>query len=116
MSTKIPILLEWCRSRGVVIDPRLSLVQNVATGDITVYNKSEESIPNLQTRNSDLCILDIVNSKITVVTIPKTCILSIRNCSMAGALAETLGTLDILIPPYGHEAKLALALALYIEL
>jgi len=99
-SEKVPRLLEWCRANGVQIDPRVSIVQNPATGDITVYNTSVEYISN----------------STTLVTIPKSSILSIRSCSLSQILAGAFHSRGIGIPPYGHEAKLALALALYSEL
>jgi hypothetical protein len=51
MSRKISQLLDWCQSKRITIDPRLSVVEN-QNGDITVCNASENTIANLTTRNS----------------------------------------------------------------
>lgn len=62
MSAKISKLLQWSESKGITIDPRLSLVENPTTGDITVYNSSDEFILELQTREAALnlsVVLDI---------------------------------------------------------
>lgn len=42
-------LLSWCSSKQVHIDERLSVIQDEITGEISVFNLSEEVIPVSQT-------------------------------------------------------------------
>jgi hypothetical protein len=51
-----------------------------------------------------------------VVTIPRRWMLSIRTCASSDSLITCLADNGIHVPVYGHEAQLALALALYSEL
>ena len=51
-----------------------------------------------------------------VVTIPRRWMLSIRTCACSGSLITCLADNGTHVPVYGHEAQLALALALYNEL
>ena len=51
-----------------------------------------------------------------VVTIPRRWMISIRTCAPSDSLITCLVGNGIHVPVYGHEAQLALALALYNEL
>jgi hypothetical protein len=51
-----------------------------------------------------------------VVTIPRRWMLSLRTCASSDSLITWLADDGIHVPVYGHEAQLALALALYSEL
>jgi hypothetical protein len=51
-----------------------------------------------------------------VVTIPRRWMLSIRTCACSDSLVTCLADNGTHVPVYGHEAQLALALALYSEL
>ena len=51
-----------------------------------------------------------------VVTIPRRWMISIRTCASSDSLITCLAGNGIHVPVYGHEAQLALALALYSEL
>jgi hypothetical protein len=51
-----------------------------------------------------------------VVTIPRRWMISIRTCASSDSLVTCLADNGIHVPVYGHEAQLALALALYNEL
>lgn len=51
-----------------------------------------------------------------MVTIPRRRMLSIRTCACADSLITCLADNGTHVPVYGHEAQLALALALYSEL
>ncbi|CAL1714868.1 unnamed protein product [Somion occarium] len=91
-SARLETLLNWCAQNDINIDPRIELIDNPNTG-ICVYSKE---VP--------------INALETLVTIPKTAVLSSRSSSLAHLIPEW----DI--PPYGHGAHLALALALYYEI
>ncbi|GBE89776.1 hypothetical protein BKA93DRAFT_405485 [Sparassis latifolia] len=88
MRRRLSVLLEWTSASHIQIDGRIQLVDEPATG-IRVLSTTE--------------ILPLS----TLVTIPKSALLSCKSCSRAS-----------LIPfvPYGHGAHLALALAVYSEL
>lgn len=51
-----------------------------------------------------------------VVTIPRRWMISVRTCACSESLVSWLADNGIYVPVYGHEAQLALALALYSEL
>ena len=51
-----------------------------------------------------------------MVTIPRRRMISIRTCASSDSLITCLAGNGIHVPVYGHEAQLALALALYSEL
>lgn len=87
----IPTLLSWCAQYDIWIDPRLSVVLDDEHGGLRVLNNSTTPI----------------DSHTTLVTIPKTAVLSARSCALADAIPTVL---------YGHGARLALSLALYGEM
>jgi len=99
-SDKVAKLISWCVSNHIEIDPRLAIVENSTSGEISVRNASE----------------DFISSSVTLVTIPKSAILSIRTCSLSQSLIGAIEYQGIGVPSYGHEAKLTLAVALYNEL
>ncbi|CCM03037.1 uncharacterized protein FIBRA_05154 [Fibroporia radiculosa] len=88
MSGRLHSLLSWSSANNIHIDPRIHLVDDPHTG-IAIY--ADEFIPPNN----------------TLVSIPKSAILSVRACSAAERISFV---------PYGHDAQLALALALHIEL
>ena len=51
-----------------------------------------------------------------MVTIPRRWMISIRTCASSDSLITCLADNGIHVPVYGHEAQLALALALYCEM
>ena len=51
-----------------------------------------------------------------MVTIPRRWMISIRTCASSDSLITCLAANGIHVPVYGHEAQLALALALYSEM
>lgn len=86
---KVETLLGWCSERGIVIDSRLT-VQPDGNGGIGVFTGKAGIDPGE-----------------TVVTIPKTAVLSARSCSLSPAITPAFS---------GSEAQLALSAALYTEL
>ncbi|KAF9648895.1 hypothetical protein BDM02DRAFT_2047232 [Thelephora ganbajun] len=92
-------LLSWCSLKRIHIDERLSVIQDEIAGEISVFNLTDETIPVYQ----------------TLVTIPRRWMISIRTCTSSGSLITCLTDNGIHVPVYGHEAQLALALALYRE-
>ena len=52
-------LLSWCSSKRIEIDKRLSVIQDETTGEISVFNLTEEAIPVSQTRESLIIMLGI---------------------------------------------------------
>ncbi|KZT13317.1 SET domain-containing protein [Laetiporus sulphureus 93-53] len=88
MTDRLSTLLAWCSSNGISIQPSISLL-DVPDAGITV--RSYEDIP-LHT---------------IVASIPKSAILSVRSSVLAHSIPPA---------PYGHSARLALALALYAEI
>jgi len=98
-SDSVHRLLLWCSLKRICIDERLSVVQDEETGEMSVFNLTEEAIPVSQ----------------TLVTIPRRWMISIRTCAPSDSLITWLVGNGIHVPVYGHEAQLALALALYNE-
>lgn len=49
-SNSIQRLLSWCSSKGIHVDMRLSVVQDEITGELSVFNLTEKTIPASQTR------------------------------------------------------------------
>ncbi|KAL4254844.1 SETD3/SETD6 methyltransferase [Abortiporus biennis] len=90
-NNRLSTLLSWCSENNIRIDPNIHLVQDEINGRISVWSKDTpiESYP------------------VTLVTIPKSAVLSVRSCVLAG---------QIPIAHYGHKAHLALSLALYSEI
>ncbi|KAL1727819.1 hypothetical protein EV714DRAFT_216539 [Schizophyllum commune] len=89
MSSKVSTLLAWCAREGIFIDHRLHVV--VAPSGISVYSKQGDISPDE-----------------TVVTIPRTSTLSLRNCTFRDHIAS--GAYEDW--DYNH---LKLAFALYSE-
>ncbi|KAK0203848.1 hypothetical protein DFS33DRAFT_1503531 [Desarmillaria ectypa] len=85
---KIFVLLDWCSSHGIKIDPRLHVVCHDES--VSVRSNGEEITPFS-----------------SVVHIPKDAVLSVKSSSISSVVVTS---------PVGHEAQLSLALALYIEL
>ncbi|CAA7260429.1 unnamed protein product [Cyclocybe aegerita] len=85
---QVKVLLEWCITHNVVIDSRLHLRPG-PTG-IGVHSGRH-----------------LIHPHQTLVKIPKDSVLSVRNCSLAGSIP---------FAPYGLDAQLSLALALFVEL
>lgn len=54
MADKIHALLSWCSENDIFIDPRLEIIQDASTGDIAVYNNSDELLDAPTTRESRL--------------------------------------------------------------
>lgn len=111
-------LLSWCSSKGIHIDKRLSVIRDEITGEFSVFNLSEEAIPVSRTREYPDYVGGFVGPlRISlVVTIPRRWMISIRTCASSESLVTCLADDGIHVPVYGHEAQLALALALYNEL
>ncbi|OBZ71035.1 N-lysine methyltransferase SETD6 [Grifola frondosa] len=84
-------LLTWTTTHGIIISPSIRVVDHGPTGNIAVVSVlSEPILPSS-----------------TLVSIPKTAILSVRSCSIAERIPFV---------PYGHGATLALSLGLYYEI
>lgn len=49
-SDSVQRLLSWCSLKRIDIDERLSVVRDDTTGEISVFNLTEEAIPASQTR------------------------------------------------------------------
>ncbi|KAK7679455.1 hypothetical protein QCA50_017509 [Cerrena zonata] len=90
--TRLTDLLNWCSENNIILDPRIQLVDDPNFG-ISVFSK-DIHIPAFE----------------TLVTIPKTAVLSSRSSSLIRLIPE----LEVI--PYGHGAHLSLALCLYYEL
>ncbi|KIP05485.1 hypothetical protein PHLGIDRAFT_119783 [Phlebiopsis gigantea 11061_1 CR5-6] len=84
-------LLDWCADNGIWIDRRIAVVEDVDNGGLRVQQQSRFPI----------------GAHETLVTIPKTAVLSVRSCSFAEVIP---------VVPYGHGARLGLSLAVYGEL
>ncbi|KIM35325.1 hypothetical protein M413DRAFT_79504 [Hebeloma cylindrosporum] len=84
-STKVGILLEWCDANSISIDSTIR-VEDHEQGGFGVFSANKFIPPNT-----------------TLVRIPKTSILSVRTCSLAGVVPFN---------PYGLGAQLSASLAL----
>ena len=117
-SDSVHRLLLWCSLKRICIDERLSVVQDEETGEISVFNLTGEAIPVSQTREYPDYVgdFDSLLRMALVVTIPRRWMISIRTCASSDSLITCLADNGIHVPVYGHEAQLALALALYSEL
>ena len=49
-SDSVQRLLSWCSSKGIHIDKRLSVIQEEISGELSIFNLTEEAIPVSQTR------------------------------------------------------------------
>ncbi|KAI5121514.1 hypothetical protein M0805_006551 [Coniferiporia weirii] len=85
----VDCLLRWCNARGIHIDARVCVLRGEDEA-ISVYARDASIEPGT-----------------TLVSIPKTSILSIRNCLLSELITPVI---------YGIEAQLGLALGLYCEL
>ncbi|KAI6112873.1 hypothetical protein F5141DRAFT_1003421 [Pisolithus sp. B1] len=93
-------LLAWCNDNGIIIDPRIQVVDN----DVEPSSFPEELAGFL----NDIKFTLTPNAHLpSVVYIPKTAILSVRSSFLSSQIEPV---------PYGHGAHLSLALALYGEL
>ncbi|KAI0343151.1 hypothetical protein BDW22DRAFT_1241279 [Trametopsis cervina] len=90
-SERLSMLLSWCTDAGIQIDPRLEIIEDKDTSSLFVRNRSSF----------------FLDPHITLVSIPKHAILSVRSCTLAS---------EIPFVPYGYGAQLCLSLALYSEL
>jgi len=54
-------LLSWCSLKRIDIDERLSLVRDETTGEISVFNLTEEAIPASQTREYPDYVTDLTS-------------------------------------------------------
>ncbi|OCH92088.1 SET domain-containing protein [Obba rivulosa] len=88
MSERLPVLLQWVLEHGIQIDDSIRLVD--AHSGISVISTDKT-----------------IHPATTIVFIPKSAILSARSCSLAP---------HIPFAPYGHDAHLALSVAVYAEL
>ncbi|KAI0272662.1 hypothetical protein BC834DRAFT_857817 [Gloeopeniophorella convolvens] len=100
-SPSLDQLLDWCARNGVRIDPRLRLVKDATTHAICVRAAHTEDEEDPAHHGSG----PIVPAQ-SLVVIPKSAVLSPRTCALAAHIPPA---------PYGHDATLALALALYSE-
>ncbi|KAI5995674.1 hypothetical protein EDD15DRAFT_2164752 [Pisolithus albus] len=108
-------LLAWCNDNGIIIDPRIQVVDNdvepsqaspVGSCFGVEENSSDFGPPckrglNIYSRDQ------YIPSPCTLVYIPKTAILSVRSSFLSSRIESV---------PYGHGAHLSLAVALYGEL
>ncbi|KAL4072916.1 hypothetical protein V8B97DRAFT_276735 [Scleroderma yunnanense] len=113
-SNRISSLLAWCAANGIVIDPRIEVVEHdtaalscsgpffdlVGENTLSRTTSSEPSIRVCSRREH-------IDFPCTLVYIPKTAVLSAKSCFFAPQITPI---------PYGHGAQLTLALALYGEL
>jgi hypothetical protein len=110
-SARIARLLAWCSDHGIHVDSRLQVTDNDETG-ISVFSR-EHGINDPATRTLTACDNQLQKPSLiplnifTVVSIPKTALLSVKSCSLSDHIPPE---------PYGQGANLALSLALYIEL
>ncbi|KAH9975875.1 hypothetical protein BGW80DRAFT_67865 [Lactifluus volemus] len=81
-------LLDWCLNNGIRIDPNIRILHDEKLG-ICVRSANRPISP-----------------KQSLVVIPKSAVLSTRSCALANHIPHA---------PYGQDATLALALALYSE-
>jgi hypothetical protein len=107
MSTanQVSILLEWCSTNSIFIESTVR-VDGDEQGGIGVFSADEFIPPNstcMPISASVFCAID--DEK--VVRIPKTSIISVRTCSLAGVVPFN---------PYGVGAQLSCSLALYVEM
>ncbi|KAL1678818.1 hypothetical protein EV122DRAFT_211244 [Schizophyllum commune] len=70
MSSRVSTLLAWCAREGILIDDRLHIMD--APSGISVYSKQGDIYPDE-----------------TVVTIPRTSVLSLRNCTFRDHTAQS---------------------------
>jgi len=60
-SDSVQRLLSWCSSKRIDIDERLSVIRDETTGEISVFNLTEEVIPASQTREYPGYVADLTN-------------------------------------------------------
>ncbi len=122
----IGTLLDWCSVNGIRIHPNLRIIHNEKMG-ICVHaanypimsDQSRKRFPHFLfyfyiQRDIRCCAFQLgqlttciyLPPWMSVVVIPKSAVLSTRSCKLADHIPHA---------PYGHEATLTLALALYSE-
>jgi len=130
MGMDIVTLLDWSRANGIRIHSNLRVLHNgekgihlrAASSPILPEQQSRKlpsvllhTSPPLLTTERDIrsCFLYFTNRyvsaflrRMSVVVIPKSAVLSARSCTLADHIPHA---------PYGHDATLTLALALYSE-
>ncbi|KAH7890690.1 hypothetical protein F5I97DRAFT_1798549 [Phlebopus sp. FC_14] len=114
-SNRISALLHWCAENGVRIDPRIQVVDkdspdtsDCSDGSCILSDGRSDYATVSRKRGIIVCSREhSIEHPCTLVHIPKAAVLSVRSCSL---------TREITTVPYGHDAHLALALALYGEL
>jgi len=60
-SDSVQRLLSWCSLKRIEIDDRLSVVRDETTGEISVFNLTEETIPASQTREYPDYVTDLAS-------------------------------------------------------
>ena len=60
-SDSVQRLLSWCSLKRIDIDERLSVVRDETTGEISVFNLTEEAIPASQTREYPDYVTDLAD-------------------------------------------------------
>jgi hypothetical protein len=127
MDVHIVTLLDWSRANGIRIHSNLGVLHNVekgiyvraASSPILPEHQSRKlppvllhtSPPLLTTERDIRCVLtnryvSAFLRRMPVVVIPKSAVLSARSCTLADHIPHA---------PYGHDATLTLAFALYSE-
>jgi hypothetical protein len=111
----VAVLLRWCADNSIVTDERIRISIDNQTG--IVVRSEDDYIHPQTTRTYAINTSTFTHSSLTrqclfeldrsVVKIPKTAVISVRSCSLAGAIPEA---------PYGLPAQLSLSLALYVEM
>ncbi|KAG6333543.1 hypothetical protein ID866_5554 [Astraeus odoratus] len=110
---RISTLLTWCTDNGIIIDPRIQVIDHdVATRSCHGSPSAlTQNVTNRETsREHGICVYScdqFIESPCTLVYIPKSAVLSVRSCFFSAKIIPI---------PYGHGAQLSLALALYGEL
>ncbi|KIY46385.1 SET domain-containing protein [Fistulina hepatica ATCC 64428] len=92
-TSRVETLLKWCAARDIVVDPRLSLLDNPDRG-ISIHCVTKDGN-------------GYIAPNVTVVDIPRDSILCVKNCTLATHIST---------PLTGVAAQMALALALYTEI
>jgi hypothetical protein len=121
-SDPINTLLAWCSANRIQIDPRLRIIRHTDHAGVGVFcHDAEIGCPStrefifhvpvsMRARArivSQKYLIIAVHSCLPVVRIPKSAVLSVKSCSLSDSITPE---------PYGHEAHLALSLALYGEM
>lgn len=112
---KAKVLSKWCADNSIVMDERICIWTDNRTG--IVVRSEDDYIHPQTTRTYAINTSTFTHNSLTrqcpfeldrlVVKIPKTAVISVRSCSLAGVIPEA---------PYGLAAQLSLSLALYVEM